>query len=173
MTCQKCNNKFSCKVKIGDKYHNLCSRKFCLTCSPFKAGNRRDLTKPHTALINSGRNYSKFTKEEKQEYNKKSYKIQRPRRIGRKIILIERGGGKCIFCGYSKNIAALNFHHTDSKVKKFEICSAFLSSKPFAELEEEAAKCVVMCNRCHVELHNPQLEFSEKDLTRIKKETIL
>lgn len=33
-------------------------------------------------------------------------------------------GGKCICCGYSKCMDALEFHHLDASKKEFSICNA-------------------------------------------------
>jgi hypothetical protein len=67
-------------------------------------------------------------------------------------------GGKCAICGYSKCIAALQFHHRDPKNKSFGI-SDFLwgKSKGFTQqdLEKEILKCDLVCSNCHAEIHYP------------------
>lgn len=70
----------------------------------------------------------------------------------RKILLVEVLGGKCCICGYSKSVAALEFHHLDAKTKEFQ-----LSSGNCRKLEEdlnEARKCILLCANCHREVHN-------------------
>lgn len=37
--CLKCGNMFKTYVMIEGKYRNLCNRKYCLDCSPFKGHN--------------------------------------------------------------------------------------------------------------------------------------
>lgn len=61
-------------------------------------------------------------------------------------------GGKCSVCGYDKNIAALDFHHIHGKdVKVSDICG----SRSWSRIEEEIARCVLLCACCHREEHKP------------------
>lgn len=78
------------------------------------------------------------------------------RRTKQKAILYK--GGSCIVCGYNRCPAALDFHHVDESEKKFAvsnsgICRAWLKVK--AELD----KCVLLCNRCHMEHHYGDLDL--------------
>lgn len=41
--CKKCGDSFVINIKINGKYHNLCNRKYCLKCSPFKKHNTKKL----------------------------------------------------------------------------------------------------------------------------------
>lgn len=68
-----------------------------------------------------------------------------------KIKLIEYKGGKCMFCGYKKCIEALDFHHINPKEKDFTISG---KSWGFDRLKKESDKCVLVCNRCHTEIHS-------------------
>lgn len=60
-------------------------------------------------------------------------------------------GGKCVRCGYSACLKALEFHHIDSSQKDFTI-----SNDHFKLLEavEESKKCILLCSNCHKELHD-------------------
>lgn len=66
---------------------------------------------------------------------------------------------KCEMCGYSKETherfvpQALNFHHSQ-KNKEFCIARAVANNKPIHLIKKEIAKCTVLCNRCHAEIHN-------------------
>jgi hypothetical protein len=60
-------------------------------------------------------------------------------------------GGKCITCGYSKNFAALDFHHTNPETKDFEIGSGH--TRKFESIKQELDKCILLCSNCHRELH--------------------
>lgn len=62
--------------------------------------------------------------------------------------LIDLLGGKCVDCGYSSHLAALDFDHLDPAQKKFNI-GAGLSIRKNQELEREAKKCVIRCANCH------------------------
>lgn len=72
--------------------------------------------------------------------------------------LKEKAGGKCAICGYSKCIAALDFHHRDAETKYQhngkpigigEMLSRCSKNKVIAE----AKKCDLICANCHRELH--------------------
>jgi len=60
-------------------------------------------------------------------------------------------GGRCSICGYSKCIAALEFHHSDSNKEgnvMRMVCDSW--SKGYVE----ALKCQLVCANCHKEIHN-------------------
>lgn len=62
---------------------------------------------------------------------------------------IQYKGGGCTVCGYNKCEAALDFHHTTPELKiKIKDHLSFINQK--AELD----KCVLLCCRCHRELHS-------------------
>ena len=79
-----------------------------------------------------------------------NYNLQRE--IKRKIQMIEYKGGKCIKCGYNKNIAALDFHHLESDNKDFNIAHV---GGGLEKMKKELDKCILVCSNCHREIHNP------------------
>jgi transposase len=74
---------------------------------------------------------------------------QRRRRV--KELLVAEAGGCCIACGYSDSIGALQFHHVDPQTKSFGLGQAGLT-RSLAAARAEAAKCVLLCARCHAEV---------------------
>lgn len=86
-----------------------------------------------------------------------NYVCQQARGLKRKIKLIELLGGKCSECNYSKNYAALTFHHKDPTLKSIPLDIRSCSNTNWNTLLKELEKCDLLCIRCHVELHNPQL----------------
>ena len=56
----------------------------------------------------------------------------------------------CAICGYNGCIAALDFHHVNPKDKKYNICGNSIRKK---DITEEINKCILLCNRCHKEIH--------------------
>lgn len=88
------------------------------------------------------------------EYNKtEKYKSQKNsnRRIWsktQKYKAILYKGGKCIICGYNKCQAALDFHHTDPLIKE-----GVKDYVKFEQNKKELDKCVLVCCRCHREIH--------------------
>lgn len=61
-------------------------------------------------------------------------------------------GGKCKVCGYSRCLQCLSFHHRDPSIKEDKI-SSMINSRGKKAAFEEAKKCVLLCCRCHGELH--------------------
>ena len=68
-------------------------------------------------------------------------------------------GSCCCLCGYSKCLAALQFHHIDPKNKKFGITEAIKSKIKVTKQEilEEIEKCILVCANCHFEIHSPDI----------------
>lgn len=69
-------------------------------------------------------------------------------------------GGKCIRCGYSKCMAALEFHHRNSETKGYNIANFTKAYNPQtawpenqAKVREELDKCDLVCANCHREIH--------------------
>jgi hypothetical protein len=57
----------------------------------------------------------------------------------------------CEFCGYDKDITALDFHHLDPSQK--EISPSNLHYKSWDYAKQELDKCIVLCSNCHREEH--------------------
>lgn len=74
------------------------------------------------------------------------------RRRKLKILALEYKGGKCIICGYSRCIRALEFHHIDSKEKDFGIGETG-ATRSWNEIKDELDKCILVCSNCHAEIH--------------------
>lgn len=71
----------------------------------------------------------------------------------RKLQAIAYKGGKCIDCGYASNHTALSFHHLDPSTKEYDWTKLRLRS--WKSIITELDKCVLLCNNCHSERHNP------------------
>jgi DNA-directed RNA polymerase subunit M/transcription elongation factor TFIIS len=69
---------------------------------------------------------------------------------------------RCGRCGFS-HPAALQFHHTDSSTKKFEIGSAVGLLKTVKQVQEEIQKCEVICANCHMVHHYEERTQLEAD----------
>lgn len=96
-----------------------------------------------------------------------SYEVTEKRRKN-KVALVEYKGGKCEICGYDKCIGALEFHHINPSEKKFGLSNG--NVKSLEELKKEADKCILVCNRCHSEIHyNLMLEEEKLKQEEIQK----
>jgi predicted Zn-ribbon and HTH transcriptional regulator len=68
-----------------------------------------------------------------------------------KSVLVERAGGRCAICGYDRCIRALSFHHVDPTTKQFGLALRGVTRSLDRALSE-AAKCVLLCANCHMEV---------------------
>lgn len=64
---------------------------------------------------------------------------------------IEYLGSKCNICGYDKCNQALEFHHLDQSKKSDKYVS--MRNWSFESKKEELDKCILLCCRCHREVH--------------------
>ncbi len=60
-------------------------------------------------------------------------------------------GGKCVICGYDACESAFDFHHVDALEKDFNISDRMTS---FEAIRSELDKTVLVCCRCHREIHD-------------------
>jgi len=74
--------------------------------------------------------------------------IRRRARIRAEVIA--EAGGRCAICGYSRNPAALQFHHLDPATKDFTLRNG--DTRSLERMRAEAAKCVLLCANCHAEV---------------------
>ena len=81
---------------------------------------------------------------------------------------VDYKGGKCEGCGYSKNIAALDFHHRDPSEKDFQISRGnYLGWK---RLVPELDKCSLLCANCHREEHDALRASRLEEQKRLARE---
>lgn len=82
-------------------------------------------------------------------HSERNKKHQRTKRYWLNEQVLESG---CIKCHYNTCAAALDFHHVNPQQKLFNIgCQGICAS--WKRLKKEVAKCVILCARCHRELH--------------------
>lgn len=96
---------------------------------------------------------SSITYHLRDDYRKRHYSHIKNKRILYKNKAIEYKGGKCIVCGYDKCPAALEFHHLDPSKKDPKITNISISQRPLKFIQIELDKCVLLCCRCHREVH--------------------
>ena len=63
---------------------------------------------------------------------------------------------KCEKCGFS-HPAALSFHHKDKTLKTMEVSLLVTRSCSRKRIEEEIAKCEILCHNCHAILHYEEI----------------
>jgi hypothetical protein len=174
--CLKCNNDLPNMITINGKKHNICNRKFCLECSPFKAHNTSNLlvhsinegTTKKCSICNIEKDINEFYKKRDQSRKKFSSNckscentrsIQRQRDLKQKAI--DYKGGCCQICNYDKYNGALEFHHKDPSIKDFSLGHAKMYS--FEKVKSELDKCILVCANCHREIHGGIIEIPPKN----------
>jgi transposase-like protein len=88
---------------------------------------------------------------------------RRRRKIKR--ILVAEAGGACDLCGYSRTLAALHFHHVDPAEKSFGLGARGVTLSLEAA-RAEAARCVLLCARCHAEVELGVKRLPFRPMTR-------
>jgi hypothetical protein len=82
-----------------------------------------------------------------------------------KLKLVSVMGRACLHCGYSRNLAALEFHHRDRSNKDFQLDARTLANRKWTDIVAEAAKCDLLCSNCHAEEHNPNWTLAPSGAT--------
>lgn len=159
--CKNCGSAFPNRLLIDGKMRMLSSRKYCLTCSPFKSHNTRVI---HKAINEGdgqickvcGRTYI-YTRSAGHRMNKCNTCAVKIRHDRMKARAVEYKGGKCTVCGYDKCIHALCFHHKDSSTKEFTIGGSY--NRSWNSIKQELDKCIIVCMNCHVEIHSESAQL--------------
>ena len=152
--CAKCSKQYPIKIIIDGRIRNLQHRKFCFECSPFGFHN--------TAALDKGTKGDKCTCQfcdREFIYSRNGDTREKCTSCRQKIKMKERKklylnlkGNKCQCCDYDRCSEALDFHHLDEKSKKFDMSLSYNIS--LSRALKELDKCVLLCCRCHREIHN-------------------
>jgi uncharacterized CHY-type Zn-finger protein len=157
-----CQNKIPATIKVDGKSRNLKNRIYCFECSPFDEHNTKQLNqkeRPERKCICSLCNRS-FT----YKRNTGATTVACPSclvtrsRQKRKRMAVEYKGGSCIVCGYNKCMRALEFHHLDPSKKDFGLSESG-TQRSWDIQKIELDKCVLLCCRCHAEVHSNLLDI--------------
>ena len=155
--CKKCSSYFPVKLKVGGKIKNLQNRKYCLICSPYKQHNTKKLEikkidiEIEIKCIGCSRVYV-YNRKRGHNKTKCNSCVANGRRQRVKQKCVDYKGSKCVICNYSKCNRAMVFHHKDNAEKDFPINYAM--SLSWNKIKKELDKCILLCNRCHMELHD-------------------
>ena len=98
----------------------------------------------------------------------RSYQVQK-RRDKIKQMAVEYKGGKCERCEYNNCLSAMDFHHLDPNEKDFGLAKNRLT-RSWEAVKAELDKCILVCCRCHRELHDEQRSVAKE--IKHKKELV-
>ena len=157
-----CKNTIPATIKVDGKSRNLKNRIYCFECSPFDKHNTKQLNQKEKSekICTCSICNKTFS------YNRKSGGttatcsscIVTKSRQKRKRMAVEYKGGFCIICGYHKCMRALEFHHLDPSKKDFGF-SENGTQKSWELQKLELDKCVLLCCRCHAEVHEGLIDL--------------
>lgn len=168
--CKHCGESFSFRAEVNGKKVSLTARKFCLTCSPYGSNNRRVSLEdyavgkkwcPKCKMLKSLDDF--YERKSGGRHSRSGYCKEclgtssgEAKKRWKREALSYVGATACYRCGYGKCIEAIEFHHEDPKVKDFGFGNrkGRLTEKDKTELD----KTVVVCCRCHREIHYVPLE---------------
>ena len=155
--CKKCDSSFPNRIVIDGKKRTLNNRKYCLECSPFGFKNTKKIHVSDTGLIcetcGKGFDYKRGSSSHSTCTSCRST-LQRH---AKKQKAVDYKGGKCEACSYNRCLRAMDFHHLDPEQKDFGIAGNPCSS--WERMNKELDKCVLLCNRCHTEVHDDLLKL--------------
>lgn len=168
-SCGRCDASFPNSIVIDGQRRNLQKRRFCLDCLPFKSGKRYSTEAALSASFNGLKHCPKcdvtkpldafYKKKFNADRSKFSYckMCERARKVSAhsqlKAEAVAYKGGCCQICRYDRCLAALAFHHLDPSQKDFTIAQRMGFTELNDELKAELDKCVLLCCRCHTEVH--------------------
>ncbi len=85
-------------------------------------------------------------------------------RFNTKERIVKAMGGQCVCCGYDKCNNALDLHHINPEEKEFGLGKIMCHPISWEKIVIELRKCVIVCNRCHQEIH-AGITFLDNNIT--------
>ena len=70
---------------------------------------------------------------------------------------VDYKGGKCVICGYDRDVSALEFHHKEGTSKDFGLSTRGIT-RSWEKTRKELDKCLLVCANCHREIHSGLLQ---------------
>ena len=137
--------------------HKNYYRSCCKKCNIKNTKNWRRKPENKIKLSEYRKKYFKLP-----ENIQKKYKSHKEWLSTQKQKAVDYKGGKCIVCGYNKCLEALEFHHKNPLEKDIKLKSAGMNRKQsFEKSKEELDKCVLLCCRCHREVHSGLIKLED------------
>ncbi len=129
--------------------HKKHLRSYCKKC-------QQDSVKIHRSKPENKHKWKAYSKKHMADpvNKKKKQKSAAKRMKSNKLLAISYNGGGCFVCGYNKCSEALEFHHVNPSQKQKTASSRGIDRKlSFKKMIPELDKCVLLCCRCHREVH--------------------
>jgi hypothetical protein len=154
--CQSCHNEFRVWQEIDGVMKSLQTRRYCLTCAPYKSGRKKRLSKYREdtrlcAHCGAWKPLTSFYVDSsgwcKQCINERAYS----RAKENKRLAVEYKGGICFDCGIKYPAHVYDFHHIDPNEKDFKLSQ--FRTRLLRSIRAELDKCVLLCSNCHRDRH--------------------
>lgn len=170
--CRKCGSEFSNWAVVDGKRISLSARRYCLTCSPYRAGrgrgNKARLENykkidgvEHKRCIDCRKfllddHFYGYTNARGQPQSSSRCKTCTSNHyVGIKEEAVAYKGGKCEDCQLVFRYWVFDFHHLDPTQKDMNVMANH--PKSLNAIKEELDKCVLLCSNCHRDRHyNPE-----------------
>lgn len=155
--CSKANISYHCRrMGMGvDNKRILSDNEIVEMSEYYKTHSRKETASKYKISGSMVSKYSTYRKDRKvkteTERRVDNYLRMKTAKQKTKIKAVEYKGGKCMKCGYSKCIRALDFHHNNPEEKDFSISS--YKTYAWDKVKKELDKCVLVCSNCHREIH--------------------
>mgnify|MGYP003654263959 CR=1 FL=1 len=122
--------------------------KWCISCKEMKTVSCFNKSRYH--LTSKCKDcLSAYAKDYRQRSETKKKRVSYTKEYRSKQKAVDYMGGKCVGCGYGGCLAAMDFHHLDPNTKE----DHSMNSRSFEKNKDELDKCVMVCTRCHREIH--------------------
>jgi hypothetical protein len=174
--CKNCGEYIPTWTKIDGERKNLSNRRYCLTCSPYGEHNTKQIHK-----LGEGRseNVVKNCKICDREFSNSRNSLcatcnYRSHLARRKVKFYDLVGTKCWKCGYDKGIdgvSILDCHHIDPSKKTMNLGNREIAMYAWSKILDELDNCVLLCCRCHREVHCGFI--SEEEVLDLKKKNAI
>lgn len=163
--CKKCDALIPSKIRIDNKIKRVTrTRQYCFECSPYdnKSGSKLNLrdSLDSNLIVNCSLCDREYIYDRKAGHTTtvcNSCMANRHRK-DRKQKCIEYKGGCCQICQYNKCMSALDFHHIDPSRKDFGISGNH--GIKWERIQRELDKCIMVCCRCHSEIHEGLIDIT-------------
>lgn len=167
-TCELCHNTFPNWIEVDGRKVNLCSRRYCLSCSPRGKHNTHTLSGYPSSL---GRTHlckcgeadpSKFYARMSGTCKKCHNKGIQGRMAKRACMARAYLGGRCLACGFDKWQSCLDVHHLDPKTK--DPTAERWRGWSWQRILREIQHCILLCRNCHAAFHAGYNVFKDRCL---------
>jgi len=143
---------------IQDKIECKIKQKKCSKCSKIK--NVTDFYKQPGGLYGvrgecKECNSNYYMSRQKEYKAQAIYRFEHKWKAVHEQMIHELKTNGCAICGYDKCQSALVFHHVNPEDKKFGIETRRMSMKD-CKIKDEVEKCILLCCRCHREIHEEE-----------------